>query len=121
MRPLHRTVSMPYEDSTIRDMWTVRYERPFLVLALAPAASRTLDAQPLLASVYGGPLAATRDAHGRLLPQTPVYRLDLQPAAGAAAPERRLRGTLVLEVEAEPLLTQVWRRIAAVLIRESGF
>lgn len=99
-------------------------ERPVLgalVLALAPAASRTLDAQPLLASVYGGPLAATRDAHGRLLPQTPVYRLDLQPAAGAAAPERRLRGTLVLEVEAEPLLTQVWRRIAAVLIRESGF
>ena len=70
---------------------------------------------------YGGPLAATRDAHGRLLPQTPVYRLDLQPAAGAAAPSAGCAARWCFEVEAEPLLTQVWRRIAAVLIRESGF
>lgn len=89
-------------------------------LALAPAASRTLE-RPYLASTHGGPVATTRDAHGRLLPHAPVYRLDVSTADGSAAPAQLLRGTLVLDIGARPLIERAWRQAAAVLIRESGF
>jgi putative peptide zinc metalloprotease protein len=85
-------------------------------------ASTTSFVEPMLASIYGGPIA-TRDAPtGELVPQEALYRLRMaieQPRADLQSTV--LRGTVHIEAEAESWSEKIWRQISAVLIRESDF
>ena len=75
---------------------------------------------PYLASVFGGPIAVREDDRGRLVPETAVYRVILAPDA-AGAPERVVVGTARVEADPVSPIGRLWRTVAAVLIRESGF
>jgi putative peptide zinc metalloprotease protein len=85
---------------------------------------------PYLAAAYGGGIETerrqTRDAAAEiagtgLVPQTPVYRVELSPHTPIAAPGQVVPGTAMVAGEARSLLARAWRSAAAVLIRESGF
>lgn len=108
--------------------WSLR------VRSVAATATRRLGAVPELASVNGGAIAAERappSAHpeqtmagDEWMPEQAVYRILLEPAATAPAGLPRaqaLRGTVLIDAEAESLLRRTWRRLSAVLVRESGF
>ena len=86
---------------------------------LAPAAAQVLEARDL-ASIHGGPVAARRDAGGRLIPEGAIYRATLRSAGPQQPPLRRLRGTVQIEAEPMAPLTAFLRRAAGVLVRESG-
>lgn len=73
-----------------------------------------------LAAPLGGRLEARLDASGAWTPLTAVYRVVADPAA-PAAPAKATRGVLHLEGPAESWAERIWRRTAAILIRESGF
>lgn len=75
------------------------------------------------ASSAGGSIPAVRDASGRLRPQHPVFAIRLEATGQTAAAEttQSLRGVAVIAGRAESFITMIWRRIARVAIRESGF
>ena len=56
-----------------------------------------------------------------LVPRTPVYRVELTPAAPLNAPAQVVPGTVEVDGAARSLLDRAWRSVAAVVIRESGF
>ena len=108
--------------------------RPLRVVAVAATATSNLDAVPELASVNGGALAAQHTARSTraeqagpgtgLTPEQAVYRVLLEPAD--TTPHnlpivQATRGTVLIDGAAESLLLRAWRRIVAVLVRESGF
>ena len=96
-------------------------------------APRRLNAAPELSSTHGGAVAAVQAPQGAgrpapesqgLVPESAVYRVMLRPADASAAAMPRLqalRGTVVIDGQAESLLRRAWRRGAAVLVREAGF
>jgi len=94
---------------------------PLRLVEIAKTATRRLTATPELASLHGGGVAAIPDRDGTPVPERAVYRILLQPAAGLAAPDLALRGTVRLEGERQSLLVTAWRGIVSVLVRESGF
>jgi putative peptide zinc metalloprotease protein len=55
-----------------------------------------------------------------LVPENAVYRVMLEPDSTQAAPERVLRGHVMLSGAPESLAARAWRRVVAVAIRESG-
>ena len=58
------------------------------------------------------------------MPEQAVYRVLLEPLPGTQPPaalQQAVRGTALLEGQAESLLRRAWRQIGAVLVRESGF
>lgn len=81
-------------------------------------ASATLD-QPALGSSHGGPIA-TRDSQGQLQPVQAQYatRFAVQTPVTITYP---LRGLVRAQGRPESLLGRAGRRIAAILVRESGF
>lgn len=106
---------------------------PLRVTDIAATATRRLSAAPELSSTYGGgvpamqaPQNSTRadpESQG-LMPERAVYRVTLRPddAANAALPRVQvLRGTVIIDGEAESLLMRAWRRSAAILVRELSF
>jgi len=96
---------------------------PVVVSRIEQVTVAVLD-QPLLASTQGGPIAVQPDAHGALVPNPAVVRLECRPAPGEPAPPVPLQttpGMVVVEGEAASLARRAWRAVAAVAIRESGF
>nr|WP_028792089.1 HlyD family efflux transporter periplasmic adaptor subunit [Thauera linaloolentis] len=102
------------------------------VVEIAAAAAQRLNATPELASPNGGAIAAVPaparvggDADGGgWVPEQAVYRILLAPPpdAPAALPRRQaLRGTVLIDGEAESPLARLWRQSLAVILRESGF
>ena len=78
---------------------------------------------PYLASVYGGDIAVNEDKKDeQLVPTQSIYRILLEPED---LPEGNYghiwRGEVVLAGEAESLFYKMWRVVASVFIRESGF
>lgn len=75
-----------------------------------------------LALDHGGAIAATRLPSGKFQPAAPVFavRFDAEQA-GQAPIIQSVRGVVVVTGRAESFASRVWRRIARVLIRESGF
>ena len=72
-----------------------------------------------LSSVYGGPIPASMDNHGNLIPKYAFYRILL---TGPDTSTRQvLAGTMVIQGKPISLLQKVSHRILAVIIRESGF
>jgi putative peptide zinc metalloprotease protein len=89
--------------------------------SLGQTAVRRLTSTPELASVYQGAIAATLD-HDRVpQPEKALYRALLRPAPNTPSPTLSLRGTVLLEGQAQSLAMRVWRSVLAILIRESAF
>lgn len=74
-----------------------------------------------LASDHGGPIAVRRDAQHRPEPIQAYYGASLTVDAHAELPAQPLRGVVVIDGKAESLFTGIWRRLAALGVRESGF
>lgn len=77
--------------------------------------------QPALASDQGGPIAVSRDAQQRPAPQQGQYGVRLVPKDELQAPRQPQVGVVVLQGKGESILGAVWRRVAALGVRESGF
>jgi len=104
-----------------------------VVSDIAATATRRLAAAPELSSTHGGAVPAMQAPRGEarpdpesqgLVPERAVYRVILRPADASNATMPRLqamRGTAVIEGDAESLLLRAWRRGAALLVRETGF
>ncbi len=77
---------------------------------------------PLFASRYKGTIPVKTNSGQTLIPETSVYRLVLQAEKNnLPLITRELRGQIMIEVQSESIISQVWKKIVAVLIRESGF
>ncbi|VEB40242.1 Uncharacterised protein [Chromobacterium violaceum] len=75
--------------------------------------------QPLLASVYGGPIPVEQREHD-LVPLRAIFRVRLENCDRQAAPLREMPGWARLSGQRYSLLSLGWRRLAAVLEREAG-
>jgi putative peptide zinc metalloprotease protein len=97
---------------------------PRLVVQLkeiAPTGTTWLQ-QEMLASDRHGPIAVRRDRDHNPQPVQAQYRVRFAVQEGQfLPPQQPLRGSVMLEGETESILGAVWRRIAALGIRESGF
>jgi putative peptide zinc metalloprotease protein len=88
------------------------------VVRIERANARILT-EPYLASRFGGGVPVREIRSGEWVPESTVYRVMLKPDL-PAAPDRVLRGHVVLSGVPESLAARAWRRIVAVAIRESG-
>jgi putative peptide zinc metalloprotease protein len=86
---------------------------------IAPSSTRVLTDQTL-ASVFGGPITVRATKQNTLIPDRTIYRVRFTPVSTAIAPERMLRGTVLLQGRPVSLLARAWRVVLAVIIRESG-
>ena len=76
---------------------------------------------PMLASEHGGPIAVRLDEQKQLRPVQGWYGVNLAIADDIALPAQPQRGLVVVNGEAESLFTAIWRQVAALGVRESGF
>nr|WP_318381471.1 HlyD family efflux transporter periplasmic adaptor subunit [uncultured Enterobacter sp.] len=90
------------------------------VQSIDPTASAFIEREALT-SDHGGPVAVRRDGQKRARPVQAWYGVDIVVTDNAAFPPQPLRGVVVINGKAESLFTSVWRRIAVLGIRESGF
>jgi putative peptide zinc metalloprotease protein len=92
---------------------------PARVASIGETAMRALP-DPELASIHGGRVATRQGPNGTLVPETPVYRIRLQPEGGAV-PTTMMRGMAWIDAAPESILSQLWRLAVGLAIRESGF
>lgn len=97
---------------------------PVRLEQVAQAGAATIE-MPELASQYGGAIAVRPRSgdHGskRLIPVNANYLAIMAVTDTAAYPPVSARGVVVLDGEAQSIAGRAWRRIASVLVRESGF
>ncbi|MBM7059658.1 biotin/lipoyl-binding protein [Pseudomonas sp. UL073] len=74
-----------------------------------------------LASDRQGPIAVQRNADGRAQPVQAQYGVRLAVLDDDLTLDQPLRGEVVLAARSESLLSAIWRRVAALGVRESGF
>lgn len=74
-----------------------------------------------LASDHQGPIAVRRNAAQESEPLQAQYGVHLQVMEEIPAPHQPLRGVVILAGQGESVLGFVWRRVAALGVRESGF
>ncbi|MBD9414793.1 biotin/lipoyl-binding protein [Pseudomonas sp. PDM16] len=74
-----------------------------------------------LASDQQGPIAVRRNAAQESEPLQAQYGVHLQVMEEIPAPHQPLRGVVILAGQGESVLGFVWRRVAALGVRESGF
>lgn len=86
---------------------------------------RDLDEQdlsvPYFASIYGGEIPVRKDARGRLQAEQSVYRVEFDVRDDQEPLQQAVTGHAVLVGQNRSLAGRIWDRVAAVLIRESGF
>ncbi|MFJ5416675.1 HlyD family efflux transporter periplasmic adaptor subunit [Pectobacterium carotovorum] len=88
---------------------------------IAPTGSAYLQ-QEMLASDRHGPIAVRRDRDHNPQPVQAQYHVRFIIQEEKFLPlQQPLRGSVILEGEKESILGTVWRRVAALGIRESGF
>ncbi len=88
---------------------------------IAPTGTAWLQ-QEMLASDRHGPIAVRRDRDHNPQPVQAQYRVRFMVQEEQfLPPQQPLRGSVILEGEKESILGAVWRRVAALGIRESGF
>lgn len=88
------------------------------VASVGTASVRVLDVQDL-ASVNGGGVAVRKDRDGKLVPESAIYRATLVPTGPCAPITKRLRGTVTIDADRSGFLGRIYRRAAALVIRES--
>lgn len=98
-----------------------RSSLPLTIVDIASTATRDLNAAPELASIYGGDIATLSDAQRKLHPEQAVYRVLLSLPDDYRAQPQVLRGTVVMDGEAQSLFIRGWKVVSAVLIRELSF
>lgn len=76
---------------------------------------------PELASDYGGPVPARKDAHLQLHPEGAWYQLALVSTSEQIAPTQQQAGQVLILGKRESVLGRYLRFAAAIWIRESGF
>jgi putative peptide zinc metalloprotease protein len=94
---------------------------PVKVANISQSGSSAIEI-PALASEYGGRIGVQPDPSGRLVPVQSQFLLELAalgPAEGKR--EQEVRGLVKLDGEPRSFAGRVWRQVARVLIRESGF
>ncbi|MGR7921640.1 efflux RND transporter periplasmic adaptor subunit [Zobellella denitrificans] len=77
--------------------------------------------QEALASDRGGPIAVHRNRQGRAEPQGAHYAVRLRPDDTLPPLRQPQRGVVVIDGRSESWASSVWRRVAAIGVRESGF
>ena len=90
-----------------------------VVRDVSPGAVQVLD-QPELASIHGGGVPVRREADGRLLPETAVYRVTFTLPNGPSATFGIRRGSVRIDAKPVSLASRAWQRVAAVVMREAG-
>ncbi len=90
------------------------------VVAIDTVAGKQI-ARPLLASVYGGEIAARKGEHGELVANEALYRVVMRVDAGETPPPWLARGELRINADWTTLANNFLTRPLAVIIRESGF
>ncbi|MBN3198615.1 HlyD family efflux transporter periplasmic adaptor subunit [Pectobacterium brasiliense] len=98
-----------------------RSSLPLTIVEIASTATRDLNTAPELASIYGGDIATLSDSQRKLHPEQAVYRVLLSLPDDYRAQPQVLRGTVVMDGEAQSLLIRGWKVVSAVLIRELSF
>ena len=101
-------------DDPGRKALTVRLQ------SVDPTASASIERESLT-SDHGGPVAVHRDDKKRARPVQAWYGVDIIMNGKQTFPSQPLRGVVVINGRAESLFTSLWRRIAVLGIRESGF
>lgn len=76
---------------------------------------------PYLESTYGGAVAVRTDKGGSSVPEKSIFRVVLLLDDPAGFKERVVRGVARIQGTGISLAGQIYRRVAAVFIRESGF
>lgn len=90
------------------------------VVEIDPTSTRRLE-EPYLASLFGGDIPVTDEGEKEWTPHKTIYRIILRPYYQVQPPGQVVRGTVQIKGKPQSLLSRAWRRIHAVLIRESGF
>ncbi len=90
-----------------------------VVRNVSPGAVPLVD-RPELASIHGGGVPVRREADGRLKPEAAVYRVTFALPDGKPAGFGIRRGTVRIDAEPVSLAGRMWRRAAAVVMREAG-
>lgn len=75
----------------------------------------------LLASPYGGKIAATETEPGNLVAHEALYRMRIKPDAGEPGVARVMRGTVRIDTGWHTVALHGLARALSVLVRESGF
>ena len=97
--------------------------RPALAVTLSEVdttGAAYLD-QAALASDHGGPIAVRRDEQQRAQPLQAQYGVRLTPQEPGVTLTQPQLGVAILDGRHESIIAAVWRRIAALGVRESGF
>ncbi|MDZ7842934.1 MAG: biotin/lipoyl-binding protein [Gammaproteobacteria bacterium] len=77
--------------------------------------------EPYLASVYGGDIAVREDTDGRLVSEQSIYKVRLLPDDAVPPPGQVVTGAVRARGTPLSLFDRLYRQIAAVIIRETGF
>ena len=97
--------------------------RPALAVTLSEVdttGAAYLD-QAALASDHGGPIAVRRDEQQRAQPLQAQYGVRLTPQEPGVILTQPQLGVAILDGRRESIIAAVWRRVAALGVRESGF
>jgi putative peptide zinc metalloprotease protein len=89
------------------------------VAEMARVSTRALDV-PELASIYGGPVPVRRKEGGALVPDGAIYRVVLVGEAPLPGTLERVVGSVVIDAPARSVLSVVYHRAVAVLMREAS-
>lgn len=74
-----------------------------------------------LTSDHGGSIAVRRDEQHRAEPVQACYGVSMTLTGSQTLPPQPLRGVVIADGKAESLISSIWRRLAALGVRESGF
>lgn len=72
-------------------------------------------------STAGGGVAVHQTKDSALVPESAVYKVILVPDSAVGPARVAIRGKLRLDSAPHSLIATIWRRVAGVVIRESGF
>jgi len=92
---------------------------PCRIVRIDNAAAPQLP--PVFTSRYKGNIAVRGNNKDELIPETSVYRVWLQPMDNGEPINRAIKGNVLIDGKPESIASSLWRQVAAVFIRESGF
>jgi putative peptide zinc metalloprotease protein len=110
------------EPGQVVRFYPSRPDRPTLsgeVVSVDKSPQKELS-RPLLASVYGGEVAAKHGPRGALVAQDAVFRVTVRPIGEVPAADSVLHGSVRIDTGLRFVVENFVYRILSVLIRESG-
>ncbi len=107
--PGARAVFIPVDGQTVA----------LKVAEMAHVSTQTLDVQEL-ASNHGGPVPVRRKEGGALIPDGAIYRIVLVGQTPLPGTPERIVGSVVIDAPARSVLSVVYHRAVAVLMREAS-